>query len=282
MKRFDFYAAVLGRWVSAMLLLSLASCSLNDGLGEPDQVLERAISGVYGKDNFSFSGHSMIINSGVSIENHLSFQGFVVHKKQMYVKTTTQQSSSSADANGYKEYYKARNGLVYIKNNRHWTILNQSGKNKELLASDWNPLYRFYLIRQHKGKVEVDHSQSNPQDIVVKTELDPAGVKQSLLDTLQQSYDQALTSSDSTASGKTEAQFEAYKQLAAAQLKEMKDSLEASSRVSMWINRRTNLPHKMKVTTMMRYNLEGKARNEEREDVYAFDDFGGRFSIPSS
>ncbi|MEB3103869.1 hypothetical protein [Ferviditalea candida] len=279
-------AVYFSMWIFAALALN--GCALTDGGNDPEKVLSRALSGISAKDNFSFNGSFEVKNSGIWLEKGRRFEGFVVHRNQLYIKTFSL-SDLNVKQNEH-EYYNSRKGTAYLRSGSGWKLLGNGSTPRNDPMSDWNPVYYFRLIQKYKKTVEIDGKLSDPEKIVLNIRLDPKEIANVMNQRLRDGFNAEVTEvrhktlqRDSQATAKDlKMQRDIHSVYTAAEKEwqEISNSLSVNPQVLLWIERKTNLPKRLQVNMVMNYSLHGKDFQEINKvtcDITNFDKF---YNIP--
>lgn len=259
---------------------------------DPEAVLEHALSGLSGKDNFAFQGKTEVKSAGHPVQEALKFDGFVVNHNQMYIKT---RRSFALHAGGQgksaeSENWKAGNSTIYIKNNNNWIRSNKgtAADNFPEMLRMWNPMVRIEQINKLKKRVAIDRKLSDSKHTVLNIRMNSAAMKSMMrteltrqlsVDKLMKQVRQGNDLSGQEAAS-MRAELERNMMKAKAELEEMLSTLSLDARYLMWVDNTTSLPQRMVVESTMKYVSGGVDRQEAIRAEYDFKDYDKDFIIP--
>lgn len=266
-------------------VLALDGCALTDGGSDPEKVLSRALSGISAKNNYEFQGSFEVKNSGIWLEKGRHFEGFVVHRNQMYIKTFSLSNPNLKQ--NEQEYYSSRKGKVYLRSGSGWTLLGEGTAPRNDLMSNWNPVNYFTMIQKYKQAIEIDKKRSDPEKIVLDIRLDPKEVSGVMGRRLKDEFDAEVLEirnkslqkgSQTMTTNELKMQKDMHSIYAAAEQEwqEISQSLSVNPRVLLWIERKTNLPKRLQVSMVMNYSLRGQDFQETNNvtcDIINYDKY---------
>ncbi|MWC26746.1 hypothetical protein [Paenibacillus sp. MMS18-CY102] len=286
------------RWIASLawcaLMVGLSSCGNVSGTMEPEQFFTLSVSGLAGKDQYTFEGNSgIVLPAGVRV-HALSYRGEISGHSRMKV-----QLSGDGDGTG------GSSGVGLLSSTDEWRAVPQKGADQwahvrgehesnvkaktsagaqaSVRARSWsedswsniNPVERLERIRDAAKRVSYDENNGDDRYRVVRIILDGAAAKKDWSDRIQSEWltatgNQALLATSNKVKGNAwqTAYAEADKQLQA-----MLQSLEAETTITLKADRRSMLPHHITEQSKLHFVSEGQAREEFYTSEVTFGDY---------
>ncbi|WP_230191924.1 hypothetical protein [Paenibacillus sp. CECT 9249] len=225
-------AGTLALWIAS---LATAGCTLFSP--QPEKLFSMALSGLSGVDDFTFSGNVKSLSGHSSAPlQHLEFEGVVRNHKQIAVRG---QGINSKQTN---------------------------------VSERWNPLVQMEAIHASRKTVSLLEDQSGRGFAVLEIVLNPEDAKELLGRQLRDEMDKLSAPLLQTSSRPVLSAAETKRlrsELADVvnqgrnQLEQMLKDAQVDTTYTLWIHRKTNLPHRLVSVTASRYKAEGTDRREE-------------------
>ncbi|WP_127531493.1 hypothetical protein [Paenibacillus kobensis] len=272
---------VPGKIIACMLAASigLAGCGAASESLPADQFLSLSISGLAGIDQYTFEGKSgIVLPVGVTVGS-VSYKGEVTDHANMTVQMT-----GNGDGGG------GTSGVGVMSEDGDWKLLARRGADRWLPAnagngmrtlnasSSWsestwagiNPLERLERLKDAAKSVAYGGTDGNDRHRVIQIVLEPSAAKQEWRHRIETEWESVAggRTVQTAASGRDEwsiAYEKSGKQLAA-----MLDSLEAETRIEITADSRTMLPLKVVEHSTLRFQANGKERQESHSGTVTF------------
>jgi hypothetical protein len=253
-----------------LAMLSTACALLNDQ-GDPETMLNYALSGLSGRDNFAFEGHAQV-NSAGYLQKAFDFEGFVVNHNKMIIKSN-------------------HPSTLYVKNNNRWVTAEKEAGNSSSFIQMWNPLVKLDQIKAMDKTVDIDADASSGKVAVLTVHADKDHLQKIMKEELRRELEQVsvedivnpvASSGHLTEKDIVNMRVEMKRTLAGAntRLQQMLDTLSVQAEYILWVDRTSNLPLKMSVNSVLNYKVAGKDRQETIKANYVFKDYDKQFDIP--
>ncbi|MFK7695259.1 hypothetical protein [Paenibacillus sp. HJGM_3] len=266
----------------ALSLSLLAGCGLQGT--DPQTVLDHAVSGLSGKDNFAFTGKTQLSMGGLPPVPGISFRGMVSGHNQLLMQVVAGETTDGTLSPKQVELSRRSKGAtVQLSRSKDEWIVSEGPEAAEAgQLVRWNPLSHLERLNVMPKQVSREKGASVPSGTIVLNVTPDAGEVAARLradldaelqtltaDRKLQELQQRLQLSDKTTAAM---RGEVEKSLAdsRAKVEEMKNSLKAESVYRIGVDRKSNLPVSMQVMTKLHYNSGGAPKDETTEVTYAF------------
>lgn len=225
-------AGTLALWIAC---LPTAGCTLFSQ--QPEKLFSLALAGLSGVDDFTFNGNVKSLSGHSSAPlQYLEFEGVVRNHKQIAVR-------------------------------------GQGGNAKQTNVSErWNPLVQMEAIHASRKTISLLEDQAGRGYAVLEIALNPEDAKELLGRQLRDEMDKLSAPLLETASRPAMSAAETKRlrsELADVvnqgrnQLEQMLKDAQVDTTYTLWIHRKTNLPHRLVSITASQYYAEGTDRREE-------------------
>lgn len=262
-----------------MFYIMLSACGMMKGSDDPEKLLNLAITGLSGKDHFSFVGQAEVKTGGVIIQKSSFMQGYVRNHNHLYVQTLKQ--GAEAESNSPS--------TLYIKSNNQWILANVNEKKAHLMTT-FNPLAKLEKMLVMKKTVEIDpnssygstvvlfiHPDTNEMTEQTRNELELQEANLKIDSRIEQARKLHLTDRE-LSNLKRELQQTLNEER--KRLKDMLKTLTVNSTYKLEVDRQTNLPMKLIFSQELKYMKNGSERSEISEAQYEFKDYDKLLEIP--
>jgi hypothetical protein len=223
----------------------------------PETILDHAIAAMLETEKFAFQGHSQVHVAGITVLNHVTFEGLVSNDEQQYMKVNKANNHLLPEGSSFDEHTE--------------------------LSGNWNPLRQLQLLKSFKSAVNINNELSTAAITVIEATVNPQEITKNLKNELQQQkrsfalepYIRDLQIRYPLTEKELEAMRAEMQQsitAAGSKLDEMLQTFAAASDYRLWVDRSTGLPKKMEVSTDFQYMIGGKDRQETLKSEFIFND----------
>lgn len=258
------------REAAAAVVLMIGLLLLNGCAGlveyDPERLLNQAVSGVIGQDDFIFEGKTRVEMSGGRLEQDLMFSGKVSGHHDIYIEPHDGGKTSVMQTVGDK--------LHYSKVNKQWTI-EQGGVEKQL-----NPLYTLNPL------IHIEHLNRSPKEVEILEATSPGGLtvlravaeekelvadfKKQLREEHRMIVQAAMQEARAIGDEAMFAELEEYAKQAEQKLEKMLASLRIQADYVVKVEKRNRRLDALDYTANLQYELDGSPREETIRTSYVF------------
>ncbi|MFD2612890.1 hypothetical protein [Paenibacillus gansuensis] len=259
---------------------TITSCTIQSE--NPDKLLELSITGLSGKDRFTFVGQSSVMHSGVLLSSTPVYEGRLEGHTKLYVKS----ADPGAGQKGKGIGMFSPTPVLYKKNkDNRWVAA--SDKQAAGLPEQWNPLAVMEHLNQTRKQVTIDRRQSNAKVTVLNIIPEQGEVKQRIQSELKRqftAYDLAKRETEineSKLSSREKKQLlqkvRAAYTMEKTKFTEMLKTLQVQSHYTLVLDRRNHLPREFLIQDELSYTDRGAKQTEENMSRYEFSNFDPSF-----
>ncbi|WP_127584388.1 hypothetical protein [Paenibacillus koleovorans] len=262
-----------------LLLAAAQGCGISGG--DPGELFDNTVSGLSGKDNFTFIGKTQSSVNGMPPQPGINFKGTVTghNQMQMQVLDPGRQPSSS----GTVPMQATSEAVVFNRSQDKWLVTEDGANANAGQLLRLNPMVHLERLNVMQKQVDAGRRAEQPgvtllsvhPDARQATGMVTEGIDEQLraLDT-EKKLEELRKQFHLTDKQKAAMRIEVEASLAEARgsLEEVKRSLQAEMQYVIGVDRKTNLPTTMQVKTVMHYSKGGQPKEETSLVEYAFTD----------
>jgi hypothetical protein len=272
---------IVGAACALSIVLWAAGCTAQNG-ENAEQEFERTVERIRSKQNFAFSGVSYKETFGLPVRQPLKFEGFVAGDRLLIREALDDSANSRSSPH-------SAGGVLYAKTQENgWETMEAGSDEQAELFRKYNPMDQLDLLQSLKMSVEEKGSDGERRVLLVS--LDSASLKNRLIEELGRRLkppsdeeiaafqrENGLTNEEGSRLKRE--MLDSYEK-AMAEFREIADSLTATGSFRLGIDRASDLPRTMTLTTVFNYSLNGQPVEESETTEYRFTDYDRNFSVP--
>jgi hypothetical protein len=263
----------------------VSACSLGTMRSDPDELLQQAISGLSGTDDFRFTGTTNVSVGDYPMQKGTTFVGTVTGHNRLAMKVADD-TAAGAGHLASAGVGTAGQEAVYSKRNDRWVAADsETGAARASgMLLPWSPLYKLEQLNETEKTVQSAKDGANSRLTVLTVVPDARSATEQERQLLAAQAEQLDTNKQlgelqhqlglsERQAALLRSELEQNVQKAKRLVDQANDSIQAASVYRIWIDRISRLPQKMEVETKLEYVLDGQPKQETTRIDYTFTDF---------